>query len=142
MRALLAGDWRVTGGVLNITAAACTAGFHWWRSGNITRTQNVSEYILVLALCLVCLSNEEPKSNTTKTNNTGTRWHTNRKSKNISKENLNQQSTLRTAHMCVRITVHNCRKLHNTAQNSSDDLLFYPLVNHHCLNVVCWRGEE
>ena len=41
------------GGVLNITAAAWTAGFHWWRSGNITQTQNVSEYMLVLALCLV-----------------------------------------------------------------------------------------
>ena len=26
----------------------------WWRSGNIMRTQNVSEYMLVLALCLVC----------------------------------------------------------------------------------------
>jgi len=25
------GDWPSTGGVLNITAAACTAGFHWWR---------------------------------------------------------------------------------------------------------------
>jgi len=24
------------GGVLNITAVAWTAGFHWWRSGNIT----------------------------------------------------------------------------------------------------------
>jgi len=47
VRALLAGDWRVTGGVLNIrpTAAAWTAGFHWWRSGNITRMQNVSEYM-------------------------------------------------------------------------------------------------
>ena len=43
----------VDGGVLNITAAACTAGFHWWRSGNIPRTQNVSEYMLILALCLV-----------------------------------------------------------------------------------------
>jgi len=32
MRALLAGDRRVTGGVLNITAAAWTAGFQWWRS--------------------------------------------------------------------------------------------------------------
>ena len=51
----LAGDWLSTGGVLNITAAAWTAGFHWWRSGNITRTQNVSEYMLVLALCLVYL---------------------------------------------------------------------------------------
>ena len=53
LRALLAGDWPSTGGVLNITAAAWTAGFHWWRSGNIKRTQNVSEYMLVLALCLV-----------------------------------------------------------------------------------------
>jgi len=46
-------DWPSTGGVLNITAAAWTAGFQWWRSGDITRTQNVSEYMLVLALCLV-----------------------------------------------------------------------------------------
>jgi len=53
-RGWLAGDWPSTGeGVLNITAAAWTAGFHWWRSGNITWTQNVSEYMLVLALCLV-----------------------------------------------------------------------------------------
>jgi len=49
----LAGDWPSTGGILNITAAAWTAGFHWWRSGNITRMQNVSQYMLVLALCLV-----------------------------------------------------------------------------------------
>jgi len=41
------------GGVLNITAAVWTAGFHWWRPGNKKRTQNVSEYMLVLALCLV-----------------------------------------------------------------------------------------
>jgi len=52
-RGWLAVDWPSTGGVLNITAAAWTAGFHWWRSGNITRTQNVSEYMLVLTLCLV-----------------------------------------------------------------------------------------
>jgi len=52
--AWLAGRWlAVDGGVLNVTAAACTAGFHWWRSGNIMRTQNVSEYMLVLALCVV-----------------------------------------------------------------------------------------
>jgi len=51
------GHARVTvrGGVLNITATAWTAGFQWWRSGDITRTQNVSEYMLVLALCLVVL---------------------------------------------------------------------------------------
>ena len=80
-RGWLAGDWPPTGGVLNITAvprlahlrifilrytnvliiiiiitaAAWTAGFQWWRSGDITRTQNVSEYMLVLALCLVYL---------------------------------------------------------------------------------------
>ena len=41
------------GGVLNVTAAVWNAGFHWWRSGNKKRTQNVSEYMLVLALCLV-----------------------------------------------------------------------------------------
>jgi len=52
-RGWLAGDWPSTGGVLNITAAAWTAGFHWWRSSNKKRTQNVNEYMLVLALCLV-----------------------------------------------------------------------------------------
>ena len=57
-RGWLAGDWLSTGGVLNITATAWTASFHWWRSGNITRTQNVSEYMLVLALCLVGFVNE------------------------------------------------------------------------------------
>jgi len=46
---------RRRGSVLNITAAVWTAGFHWWRSGNKKRTQNVSEYMLVLALCLVDL---------------------------------------------------------------------------------------
>jgi len=49
----LAGDGPSTGGVLNITAAAWTVGFHWWHSGNIMRMQNVSEYMLVLALCLI-----------------------------------------------------------------------------------------
>jgi len=43
------------GGVLNITVAVWTAGFHWWRSGDNKRTQNVSEYMLVLALYLVKL---------------------------------------------------------------------------------------
>ena len=54
-RGWLGGDWPSTGGVLNITAVAWTAGFQWWRSGDITRTQNVSEYMLVLAVCLVTL---------------------------------------------------------------------------------------
>jgi len=53
-RGWLDGDGRrLGGGVLNITAATWTAGLQWWRSGNITRMQNVSEYMLVLALCLV-----------------------------------------------------------------------------------------
>jgi len=52
-RGWLAGDWPSTWGVLNITAAAWTAGFHWWHSGNMTRMQNVSEYMLVLVVCLV-----------------------------------------------------------------------------------------
>jgi len=56
-RGWLAGDWPSTGGVLNITAAVWTAGFHWWRSGTKKRTQNVSEYMLVLALCLVNVVN-------------------------------------------------------------------------------------
>jgi len=47
---------RRRGGVLNVTAAAWTAGFLRWRSGgsgNKKRTQNVNEYMLVIALCLV-----------------------------------------------------------------------------------------
>jgi len=52
-RGWLADNWPSTGGVLNITAAVWAAGFHWWRSGNKKRTQNVSEYMLVFALCLV-----------------------------------------------------------------------------------------
>jgi len=74
--ALLAGDWQVTGGVLkiahriwqadvagwpvavdggvlSITVAAWTAGFQWWHSGDITRMHNVSEYMLILTVCLV-----------------------------------------------------------------------------------------
>ena len=51
-----AGDWPSTKGVLNITAAVWTAGFHWWHSGNIMRSQNVSEYMLVLTLCLIVRS--------------------------------------------------------------------------------------
>ena len=46
--------WRVMGGILNFTVLAWTAGFQWWHSCDLTRTQNVSEYMLVLALCLVC----------------------------------------------------------------------------------------
>ena len=41
---------------INRTVAAWTAGFQWWRSGDIPRTQNVSKYMLVLAICLVSTS--------------------------------------------------------------------------------------
>ena len=54
-RGWLAGDWPSTGGIHNITTAAWTACFLWWHSGNKKRTQNVSEYMLVFALCLVYL---------------------------------------------------------------------------------------
>jgi len=52
-RGWLAGDWPSLEGVLNVTAAVWTAGFHWWHSGSKKRMQNASEYMLVLALCLV-----------------------------------------------------------------------------------------
>jgi len=49
-RGWLADDWPSTGCVLNITATAWTAGFHWWRSGNITRTQMLASTCLY-SLC-------------------------------------------------------------------------------------------
>jgi len=54
-RALLISDQQVTEAFSTLLRAACTAGFQWWRSGDITRMQNVSEYMLVLALCLVVI---------------------------------------------------------------------------------------
>jgi len=42
----------------------------------------------------------------------------------------------------VSITVHNCRRLHNTAQNSSDNLPYYTPDNHHSSDNVYWRGGE
>jgi len=55
---------------------------------------------------------EETKTNTKKKTTqeqNGKNTHT--ESKPESKENLNQQSTLKTAHTCVCITVHNYRTL-------------------------------
>ena len=52
-RGWLAGDWPSTGGVLNITAAAWTAGFLWWHSGNKKRTQNVSEYMFGCQIAII-----------------------------------------------------------------------------------------
>jgi len=55
--------------------------------------------------------------------------------------NLNQQSTVRTAHMCVYVCVSVCTNvLHNTARNSSVYLPCYPPDNHHSLDVVYWRN--
>jgi len=50
--------------------------------------------------------------------------------------NLNQQSTVRTAHVCVSLYT---TVIHNTAQNGSDNLLSYLPGSHHCWDVVCWR---
>jgi len=48
--------------------------------------------------------------------------------KTIQKANLNQHSSVRTAHIRMHITVHCCStlQLHNTIQNSSDNLTSYP----------------
>ena len=55
-----AGDWQATGGapktarrIRDAGAAGPPATGRRWRSGKKKRTQNVSEYMLVLALCLV-----------------------------------------------------------------------------------------
>ena len=51
------GDWPPTGAFSTLLRQSGMRAFHWWRSGNKKRTQNVSEYMLVLALCLVLLAN-------------------------------------------------------------------------------------
>jgi len=48
---LLISDQQVTEENTFSTLLPRPAGFQWWRSGDITRTQNVSEYIFVFALC-------------------------------------------------------------------------------------------
>jgi len=53
-------------------------------------------------------------------NNAGRKWQKHTRSKR-------KQTAARTAHMYTHINVHYC----NTAQNSSDNLLSYPLDNHH-----------
>jgi len=42
---------------------------------------------------------------------------------------------------CSYVWVSLCTTVvHNTAQNSSDNLASYPPDNHHCSDVVRWRG--
>ena len=44
---------------------------------------------------------------------------------------------------CVRVCVSLCTTVvHNTAQNSSDNLLFNPPDNHHCSGAVYWTAKE
>ena len=65
-------------------------------------------------------------------NNTGTKWHNTPKSKeNL---NVNQQSSLRTAH----VSAYHCAQLSytNRTQNSSDNLPPYPRDTHHCLPII------
>jgi len=57
------------------------------------------------------------------------------------KLNLNQHSSLRTAHVCVCISL--CTTVtHNAAQNSSDNLHSYPPQNHHCSDAVWHKRFE
>jgi len=55
VRALLTGDRRVMGAFSTLLRRPGPRASQWWRSGDITRTQNVSQYMLVLAVCLVII---------------------------------------------------------------------------------------
>jgi len=47
--------------------------------------------------------------------------------------NLNQQSTVKTAHVCVFVCISLCTTVvHNTAQDSYDNLRSYPPESHYC----------
>ena len=49
----------------------------------------------------------------------------------------NQQSTLRTAHVCA----YHCVQLSYKIQHrTSDNLRTYHVDSHHCADVVCWRA--
>jgi len=61
-----------------------------------------------------------------------------KKKAKIKVKNLKQELTFNTAHVCVCITAHNCRTVHNTGQHSSDNLPSYPPHNHHYSNVAYW----
>ena len=51
-----------------------------------------------------------------------------------SKPNSKPTPSLRTAHMCVHITVHNCHTHHSTV------LIIFPLtLHHHCSDAIYWR---
>jgi len=57
VRALLISDRRVTEAFSTLLRRpGLHAGFQWWRSGDITRTQNVSEYISLYAWFYFCKS--------------------------------------------------------------------------------------
>jgi len=53
---------------------------------------------------------------------------------NHSKAKSNQQTTVRSVHMCVCIAL--CTLAHNTAQNRPDNFPSYPPNNHHCSHDV------
>jgi len=57
------------------------------------------------------------------------------------KGNLNQWLSLRTAH--IRMCVSLCTTIvHNTTQNSSDNLPCYPSDNRHCSDAVYWKEGD
>jgi len=49
--------------------------------------------------------------------------------------------SLRTAHMCVRMIVHNCRTQDNTRQ-FSDNFRSNPPDSHHSSDDVYWRAVD
>ena len=83
---------------------------------------------------------KKTKLNAAKANNTGTKRQNTQKAKPKSKENLNQQSALRTAGMCVRIA--HCVQLSYTIQRRTS-LIIFPLVIRRTIiaQMLFARGE-
>jgi len=57
----------------------------------------------------------------------------------------NKQAQVHLYHLyelSMQLHIIECNVVHNTAQNSSDNLFSYPPDNHHRSdNYVCWRGR-
>jgi len=78
------------------------------------------------------LSTEETKPNTTKANNTKTKWQQDIKSKPEPrpKPTVNCKN-------CLRVCISLCTTVvHNITQNSSDKFPSYAPDNHHCSDAV------
>jgi len=81
---------------------------------------------------------EESNPNTTKANNTGTKWQK-AQNKPKSNDNLNRELLIG---LCVRVYISLCTNdVHNTVQKSSDNLPSGPPCNHHSSNDVYCRRQ-